>query len=121
MRIKPYFLISISVYFFKIINTPFFRIDIVRQPLPRYVLLIETSSSLSPVWKWVRKAVQNLIRYVVPDNSNVAVVTFNTKAKVEHGMVQLTTEDARYSLCCFDFFMNFFYHYFSMLIMILFC
>jgi len=71
------------------------RIDIVRQPLPRYVLLIETSSSLSPVWKWVRKAVQNLIRYVVPDNSNVAVVTFNTKAKVEHGMVQLTTEDAR--------------------------
>lgn len=39
------------------------RFDIVRDPLPKYVLLIETSAAMADVWKWVRKASQNLIRY----------------------------------------------------------
>jgi len=71
------------------------RFDIVRDPPPKYVLLIETSSAMADKWKWVRKAAQNLIRYVVPDNSPLAVITFNSVARVEHPLVQLTMESAR--------------------------
>ena len=71
------------------------RFDIVREPLPKYVLIMETSSALADVWKWVRKSTQNLIRYEVPDNSNLAVVTFNSDSRVEHRMVQLTMESVR--------------------------
>ena len=38
----------------------------VRQPLPKYVLLIETSAMMANVWKHVRKATQNLIRWSSP-------------------------------------------------------
>ena len=31
--------------------------------MPKYVLLIETSAMMATVWKHVRKATQNLIRY----------------------------------------------------------
>ena len=36
--------------------------DIVRAPPPQYVILLETSSSMARVWKWVRKGLQSLIR-----------------------------------------------------------
>ena len=68
---------------------------IVREPLPQYVLMIETSAAMADIWKWVRKAVQNLIRYEVPESANVAVVTFSGEARVEHRLVQLTTESVR--------------------------
>ena len=66
-----------------------------REPLPQYVLLIETSAAMADIWKWVRKAAQNLIRYEVPESANVAVVTFSGEARVEHRLVQLTTESVR--------------------------
>ena len=69
--------------------------DIVRQPLPKYVLLIETSRAMAGVWKWVRKAVQNLIKYELPDNSHVAIVTFNSEAVVSHNLTPLTRERVR--------------------------
>ena len=56
---------------------------------------METSSALADVWKWVRKSTQNLIRYEVPENSNLAVVTFNSDSRVEHRIVQLTMESVR--------------------------
>ena len=54
--------------------------NIVREPLPQYVLMIETSAAMADIWKWVRK---------------VAVVTFSGEARVEHRLVQLTTESVR--------------------------
>ena len=38
--------------------------NIVRQPPPQYVILLETSSAMARVWKWVRKGLQSLIRSV---------------------------------------------------------
>ena len=68
---------------------------VVRQPLPKYVLLIETSAAMAGVWKHVRKAAQNLIRYELPDNTNLAIVTFNTEGRVEHQLASLTSERER--------------------------
>ena len=69
--------------------------DVVRQPHAKYVLLIETSHAMSHVWKWVRKAAQNLIKYELPDNTNVAIVTFNSEAVVSHHLTPLTSERVR--------------------------
>ena len=68
---------------------------IVRDPAPKYVLLIETSSAMANNWKWVRKAVQNLLRYELPDNTNVAIVTFNSEARVESKLASLASDSAR--------------------------
>lgn len=68
---------------------------VVREPLPKYVLLIETSSEMADTWKWIRKGVQNLVRYDLPDEANVAIVTFNSEARVESGLVSLTSDSAR--------------------------
>merc|ERR1719317_1313061 len=69
--------------------------DIVRQLLPKYVLLIETSRAMSGVWKWVRKACQNLMKYELPDNTEVAIVTFNSEGVVGHNLTLLTSEKVR--------------------------
>ena len=68
---------------------------IVREPAPKYVLLIETSSAMANNWKWVRKAVQNLLRYELPDNSNVAIVTFNSETRIESKLASLASDSAR--------------------------
>ena len=68
---------------------------VVRRPLPKYVLLIETSAAMAGVWKHVRKAAQNLIRYELPDNTNLAIVTFNNESRVEHQLGSLTSERER--------------------------
>ena len=41
---------------------PQVQFDVVRVPQPKYVLVIETSARMVPVWQWVRKAILNLIR-----------------------------------------------------------
>jgi len=68
---------------------------VVREPLPKYVLLIETSSKMVDSWKWIRKAIQNLVRYELPEESNVAIVTFNDEAQVESQLVTLASDSAR--------------------------
>ena len=68
---------------------------VVRRPLPKYVLLIETSAAMAGVWKHVRKAAQNLIRYELPDNTNLAIVTFNNESRVEHQLGSLTSKRER--------------------------
>ena len=72
---------------------PTFRI--VREPTPRYVLMIETSAEMVSIWKWVRKAVQNFVRYQLAAQSSVAIVTFNTAAQVESRLVTLHTDTDR--------------------------
>ena len=68
---------------------------IVRDPSPKHVLLIETSSEMVETWKWTRKAVQNLVKYQLPRGSQVAIVTFNSDARIESGLVTLDTDTDR--------------------------
>ena len=68
---------------------------IVREPSPRHVLLIETSSQMVDMWKWTRKAVQNLVKYQLASMSSVAIVTFNTEAQLESGLVSLASDTER--------------------------
>ena len=71
--------------------------EIVRSPLPQYVLLMETTDSMDShdQWKWINKAAQKFIRYDLPVNSNLAIVTFNDMTKVEHNMVRINSDDIR--------------------------
>ena len=73
------------------------EISVVRQPETQYVLLIETSSLMDTdlKWKWMNKAAQKFIRYDLPVNSNLAIVTFSDTAKVEHNMVQVHSDQVR--------------------------
>ena len=70
---------------------------LVREPMPQYVLVMETSGSMDAheQWKWINKAAQKFIRYDLPVNSNLAIVTFNNQSKVEHSMVEVTGNEAR--------------------------
>ena len=73
------------------------EIKIVREPEPQYVLVIETSSSLDDYgqWKWINKATQKFIRYDLPLNSNLAIVTFSNTSSVRHPMVRVDGDDVR--------------------------
>ena len=58
---------------------------------------METSMSMDidEQWKWINKAAQKFIRYDLPVNSNLAIVTFSDTAKVEHNMVQVHSDQVR--------------------------
>ena len=74
------------------------KFEIVREPLEQqYVLVIETSQSMDKkgAWKWINKAAQKFIRYDLPFNSNLAIVTFSNVSKVEHAMVQVHSDQIR--------------------------
>ena len=51
------------------------EITIVRQPETKYVLIMETTSSMDydNQWKWINKAAQKFIRYDLPLHSNLAI------------------------------------------------
>ena len=70
-------------------------INIVREPGPKYVLMVETSSQMVESWKWTRKAVQNLVKYQLPPDSSVAIITFNSEAQTESGLAVLGSESER--------------------------
>lgn len=72
-------------------------ITVVREPEAQYVLIMETSSSLDDhgQWKWINKAAQKFIRYDLPVNSNLAIVTFSNSSEVQHSMVQVHNDDVR--------------------------
>jgi hypothetical protein len=73
------------------------EIHLFREPTPQYVLVMETSASMDQdeEWKWISKAAQKFIRYDLPVNSNLAIVTFNNDSKVEHPMTEVSGNDAR--------------------------
>ena len=75
------------------VTTPFF--DVVRQPKPKYVILIETSNSMSSIWKWVRKSLQAFVKYELPDNTEIGIVSFNSDSEVRHRMSYLARERVR--------------------------
>ena len=55
---------------------------------------METSTKMDTHghWKWINKAAQKFIRYDLPVNSNLAIVTFSNDSKVEHNMVQVHSD-----------------------------
>ncbi len=73
------------------------QVEIVREPMQQYVLVMETSASMDDhgQWKWINKAAQKFIRYDLPVNSNLAIVTFSNTSKVEHPMVQVHSDQVR--------------------------
>ena len=73
------------------------KINIVREPEQRYVLVMETSSAMdeNEHWKWINKAAQKLIRFDLPVNSYISIVTFSDTAKIEHRMVQVHSDQVR--------------------------
>ena len=60
-------------------------IQFVKEQPPKYILLLETSSSMADNddWKFINKAVQKLIRYDLPDSALLAVITFSNQSKLE--------------------------------------
>lgn len=72
-------------------------LTLVRDPEPRYVIVLETTTSLDAhgQWKWINKAAQKFIRYDLPANSNLAIVTFGNASRVQHSMVQVYSDEVR--------------------------
>ena len=70
---------------------------IVREPLEQYVLVMETTNAMDnhDQWKWINKAAQKFIRYDLPVNSNLAIVTFSNTSKIEHSMIQVHSDQVR--------------------------
>ena len=73
------------------------ELRVVKEPRVQYVLAIETTASMedNEDWKWVNKAAQKLIRYDLPVNSEISVLTFSNITRVEHPLVKLVDEDTR--------------------------
>jgi len=72
------------------------EIRVIREPEVKYVLAIETTASMleGDHWKWVNKAAQKLIRYDLPVNTSISIVSFNNVTKIENHL-EVLTEDAR--------------------------
>jgi len=75
-------------------------VRIVQEPSVKYILAIETTSSMSvgDHWKWVNKAAQKLIRLDLPLNKSMAVMTFNNGSKIVHPMIKVVGEKERAKL-----------------------
>jgi calcium-activated chloride channel regulator 4 len=73
------------------------EIRIVREPPTKYILAIDTSAAMAADdhWRWIHKAAHKFIRYDLPVNSNLAILTFNDDAKLEHSLVQVTSNEVR--------------------------
>ena len=73
------------------------EITVVRDPTEKYVIILETSASMDDhgQWKWINKAAQKFIRYDLPLNSHMAIVTFSNTSRVEHPMAQIYSDDIR--------------------------
>ena len=73
------------------------KINVFRNPQPKFVLVLEASTALDThgQWKWINKAAQKFIRYDLPINSKVAIVSFTNSSKVQHPMTQITHSGIR--------------------------
>ena len=71
-----------------IIPLPSVKIRVVQKPVTKYVLVLESSSSMNKkeLWKWVSKAAHKFIRNDLPDQSKIAVVTFSNDSSIEHSL-----------------------------------
>ena len=81
------------------------QLTIVREPSAKYVLAIETSALMSEgeTWRWIEKATNKFIRFDVPGNSLVSILTFagtgqTDTVSIEHPLVQVTSDAVRSQL-----------------------
>ena len=75
------------------ISIPTFTL--VRQGMPRYAIVIEATQMMEEEWKWVRKSVQYLVMFVLPEGASVLLVTYGTQHRVEHSMTVLAGVEGR--------------------------
>ena len=61
------------------------QIVVVQEKVPKIALVLEVSQSMAADedWKFINKATQKLIRYDLPDSTQLAVVTFSNRSQVE--------------------------------------
>ena len=74
------------------------QLVVVREPSPTLVLAIETSGLMAEDqnWRWIHKAAHRLLRYQLPDNSNIALITFSgRRVTLEQGVVAVTSQAVR--------------------------
>ncbi|CAB4064686.1 CLCA3_4 [Lepeophtheirus salmonis] len=59
-------------------------VSFVREPIKKYLFFVEASSTVanSGLWKWISKATQNLIRYDLPEGSEISIVTYSNETFV---------------------------------------
>ena len=72
-------------------------VNVVREPQPQYVLVMEASASMghNDLWKWVSKAARKFITHDLVDGSQMALVTFSNDSTVAHSMIELADDKAR--------------------------
>ena len=67
------------------------RIDVVTAPPPTHVLVMEITPSMTDNddWKYINKAAHKLIKYDLPDDTRLAVVSFTNESQVEAPLTRL--------------------------------
>ena len=72
-------------------------VRVVREPRTKYVLVMESSSSMirDNLWKWVSKAAQKFIRYDLPVDARLSIITFNNESTIHHRLTELSDEKVR--------------------------
>ena len=76
---------------------PNVTLRVVREPVTKYVLVLESSSSMikQDLWKWISKAAQKFIRNDLPNETKMAIVTFSNDSVIQHSLASLTDEEVR--------------------------
>ena len=65
------------------------EIKFVRQKRERIVIVMETAETLRGQWKFLAKAVKNLILHNLPEGSEVGLVTFSSSGRIEFPLTKL--------------------------------
>ena len=72
-------------------RAPHPRIDVVTAPPPTHVLVMEITPGMTEDddWKYINKAAHKLIKYDLPDTTQLAVVSFTNVSRVEAPLTSL--------------------------------
>ena len=74
------------------------QLVVVREPAPKVVLALETSSMMAEgeSWRWIHKAAHRFLRHQLPVNSALALITFSgRRVTLEQPLIQVTSQAVR--------------------------
>ena len=74
------------------------QLVVVREPAAKFVLAMETSGLMAAgeSWRWIHKAAHRFLRYELPVNSALALVTFSGRqVTLEQPLIQVTSQAVR--------------------------
>ena len=74
------------------------QLVVVREPVAKFVLAVETSGLMAEgeSWRWIHKAAHRFLRYELPVNSALALVTFSgRRVTLEQPLIQVTSQAVR--------------------------